>query len=508
MQDQTLICALLESFSKYHNKTAIKFYNDDVLQQELSFSDLDLASGRAAAFLQKMNVKKGDRVILNIPKSISFVIAHLAILRLNAISVPLNPGFKEGELTYLIHDAKAKLAICGPEQEVLFNKIDPALPTIKIDPHGDHEKTELMQCPKTDVKPAGISSDDPALIIYTSGTTGHPKGAVLTQKNLLCDALNVIRIWKIDQTDILCHALPLFHIHGLSFALTTALLAGAQTIMLDAFKAENVVSHLSSDPLAPQCTLFMAVPSMYAKLLDLIGQRTMDFSNLRLITSGSAPLLPKDFKRIKTVFGREPVEREGMSETGMNFSNPVNGTKKPGSIGLPLPGLDVKIVNPENFESVPNETTGEIWLKSPSIIKSYWQKPEETKKAFVNDWFRTGDLGYMDRDGYYYLTDRIKNIIISGGENISPKEIENVINAMDSVTDSAVVGLADEKWGEKVVAAVVLKPDSDLTPETIVRHLKSHLHPWKCPKQVIITKQLPRNTMGKILTGEVRKFFD
>jgi malonyl-CoA/methylmalonyl-CoA synthetase len=226
-----------------------------------------------------------------------------------------------------------------------------------------------------------------------------------------------------------------------------------------------------------------------------------------LWTSGSAPLLVKDFEKINRAFGKAPVEREGMSETGMNFSNPLQAKKKPGSIGLPLPGLEVRIVNPVTFQDVKPGETGEIWLKGPAVTPGYWQKPEETAKAFVNGWFRSGDLGRKDDEGYYYLTDRLKHIIISGGENISPKEVESVINRFEGVAESSVIGLPDDQWGEKVAAAVVTRPEFKGKPEDIRQFCKQHLHNWKCPKEILLVETLPRNTMGKVLKEELKKLF-
>jgi malonyl-CoA/methylmalonyl-CoA synthetase len=278
--------------------------------------------------------------------------------------------------------------------------------------------------------------------------------------------------------------------------------------MLDQFAPEMVVETLAQNRGDSVCSVFMAVPAMYAKLMSYIGDRTCDFSHMRLWTSGSAPLLAEDFDRIKTIFGKEPVEREGMSETGMNFSNPLRGVRKPGSIGLPLPGLAVRIVNPKTFEDVNPGRKGEFWLKGPAITPGYWQKPGETANTFVDGWFRTGDLGRIDEDGYYFLTDRIKHIIISGGENISPKEIETVINQVDGVVESSVVGIGDEKWGEKVVAAVVTKAGTGIQARDVQNHCKEHLHSWKCPKDVVFVEELPKNTMGKVLKEEVAKLFE
>jgi malonyl-CoA/methylmalonyl-CoA synthetase len=253
--------------------------------------------------------------------------------------------------------------------------------------------------------------------------------------------------------------------------------------------------------------MFMAVPSMYLKLLDYLGSRLFDFGHIRLWASGSAPLLVKDFERIRKTFGKDPVEREGMSETGMNFSNPLRGKKKPGSIGLPLPALQVRVVDPESRKDVGQGQVGEIWIKGPGITPGYWQKPEETAKAFTDGWFRTGDMGRVDEDGYYYLTDRLKHVIISGGENISPKEIESVINRFEGIAESSVVGIPDEQWGEKVVAVVVEKAGSRVDSEKLQQFCKEQLHDWKCPKQILLVQELPRNTMGKVLKEEVKKLF-
>lgn len=333
------------------------------------------------------------------------------------------------------------------------------------------------------------------------------RGAILTQRNLIQDAKNIIQIWEMTETDVLCHALPLFHVHGLCFALHTSLIAGSKIVMMDEFSSENVIDILSRPRGELACTMFMGVPTMYVKMIEKMEGKRRDFHHIRLLTSGSAPLLPKDFERIKEVFGKEPVEREGMSETGMNFSNPLRGMKKAGSIGLPLPNVEVRIVSPETFEDLKSGEVGEIWLKGPNVTPGYWEKPQETEAAFVNGWFRTGDLGKKDEDGYYYITDRLKHVIISGGENISPKEIESVLDRHQKILESCVIGVPDKKWGEKVVAAIVLKPGATLTVKEIEAYCKSLLLDWKCPKEVFFLEELPRNRMGKVMKEEVAKRF-
>jgi len=506
MTGQTLTQCFQDSCLRLGEKNAITFLRKDRRETEISYLALERDANRLANTFLELGVVQGDRVVFFFDKSLFFVVAHLAVQKLGAVSVPLNPGFKRSEMAYLLGDAKAALVLCGSSQEPMIREIAPETRTCVIDTQKPYQDLGFFKQPSETHSPINISPEDPALIIYTSGTTGKPKGAVLTQGNLFHDARNIIQIWEIDSSDVLCHALPLFHVHGLCFALHSSLIAGAHVLMLDAFSPETVIPVLL-DKKNFACTVFMAVPSMYAKLLDSQGDRALDFSHIRLWTSGSAPLLVKDFERIKRTFGKEPVEREGMSETGMNFSNPLRGAKKPGSIGLPLPGLQARIVNPETFQDVKAGETGEIWLKGPAVTPGYWQKPEETAKAFVDGWFRTGDLGRVDEEGYYSLTDRLKHIIISGGENISPKEVESVINRFEGVAESSVIGLPDDQWGEKVAAAVVTKPEARVKPEDIHQFCKQHLHNWKCPKEILLVESLPRNTMGKVLKEELKKLF-
>jgi malonyl-CoA/methylmalonyl-CoA synthetase len=485
-------------------KTAISFFRGGMVETEMSYSELNQDSNRMAGFFLDLGIKKGDRVILYLEKSLVFVVAYLGLQKIGAIAVPLNPGFKSSEMSYLVNDAEAKLVLSGPAQEAIIKDIDPHSNTVVINTEMPYRDQDFFKSASDVIPRIDLGPRDPGLIIYTSGTTGKPKGAVLTQKNLVHDARNIIKIWEIAESDVLCHALPLFHVHGLCFALHSAFMAGSHVLMLDEFSVEKVIEVLSKKGGKYSCTLFMGVPSMYVKMMDYAEGKGFDFGHIRLWISGSAPLLIRDFERIRDLFGKEPVEREGMSETGMNFSNPLRGVRKPGSIGLPLPGLGVRIVDPESFVEVDPGQEGEIWLKGPAVTPGYWQKPEETAAVFEKGWFRTGDLGRKDEDGYYYLTDRIKHIIISGGENISPKEVELVINRLEHVVESSVVGMPDEKWGEKVVAAVVVKAGSAVTPHEIKTYCKERLHNWKCPKEIVFVKELPKNTMGKVLKEEVK----
>ncbi|MCK5695155.1 MAG: acyl--CoA ligase [Desulfobacula sp.] len=498
---------LKDCFIKHNQKTAISFLRGNKLETRISFQDLDLNSNKMANLFLKQGVKKSDNVVLLLDKSLVFIVAYIALQKIGAVCVPLNPGFKKFELTYLLNDAAPLLVIINPDQAGMIKQIDSNLTCMEIDTKVPFQEMAFFKSCSDDLEKVSLAPDDPGLIIYTSGTTGDPKGAVLTQKNLVNDAKNIIKIWEISDSDALCHALPLFHVHGLCFALHTALISGAHVVLLDMFVPEIVIDILKENKGDPVCSIFMGVPAMYAKLVDTLKDQTLCFDHMRLWTSGSAPLPVKEFQRIKQTFGKEPVEREGMSETGMNFSNPLHSEKKPGSIGITLPGLEVKIVDPDSFLEVEPGQIGEFWLKSDSITPGYWEKPEETAKAFEQGWFKTGDLGKKDRDGYYYLTDRLKNIIITGGENVSSNEIEAVINTLDEVIESSVVGIFDEKWGEKIVAAVVKIPGSEDISGAVKAICKEHLHDWKCPKEVIFIEKLPRNTMGKILKENLKKLF-
>jgi malonyl-CoA/methylmalonyl-CoA synthetase len=494
-------------FSTRGDKTALVFLREGRAETELTYGELDRHANGCKAALLEAGVAKGDRVVLFLNKSVVFVIAHLAIQKIGAIAVPLNPGFKKAEMEYLLGDADPKLVITDTDKSEMVSQIVPHCRIIPVDTRKPYSEAAFFDPAASDTIGIDIMPEDPGLIIYTSGTTGHPKGAVLTHRNLVCDARNIIEIWEIAPTDVLCHALPLFHVHGLCFALHTALLAGGGVVMLDSFNPETVAAVLAGGDRKLMCSIFMAVPAIYVKLMDVLEGKLVNFDHIRLWTSGSAPLLVKDFQRIAQTFGKQPVEREGMSETGMNFSNPLNGERKPGSIGLPLPGLQVRIVDPDTLADAPRGGVGEIWLKGASITPGYWRKPQATAETFEQGWFRTGDLGRVDADGYYYLTDRIKHIIITGGENVSAKEVENVINGVDGVAESAVVGIPDEKWGEKVVAAVVAKPGHILGVDDLKKACKEHLHDWKCPKQYQFVDEIPRNTMGKVLKDQVKGMF-
>jgi malonyl-CoA/methylmalonyl-CoA synthetase len=498
-----LIDLIKGSLDRFGPCRALTFLKAGEVETRLSFADLDEDSDRLAKAFSGQGLEPGDRAVLYLPKSVAFVVAHLAVQKVGAVGVPLNPAFKEREAAYFFEAAAPKLAVVGTEQAAVARRIGTEARLVTYDPGLPYARPQ---------GPAGFQParppvlEDPAILLFTSGTTGRPKGAILSQGNLSHDAQNVARVWEMGPSDVLCHGLPLFHAHGLCYALHTALLSGVGLVMLDAFDPEVVLRVLAQKEGELASTLFMAVPTMYARLLER-PPVPGDFTHLRLMTSGSAPLPVRDFERIRSFFGHEPVEREGMSETGMNFSNPLHGPRKAGSIGLPLPDLEVRVADPVRGKDVPAGQVGELWLRGPSITPGYWRMPAETEAAFDQGWFLTGDLGRRDEDGYYFLTDRLKHVIISGGENVSPVEIEQVIQMDEEVVETAVVGVPDDTWGERVVAAVVLRPGSVRRAEEIQDFCREHLLNWKCPKEVRVVETLPRNAMGKVLKDRVRDLF-
>jgi malonyl-CoA/methylmalonyl-CoA synthetase len=493
-------------FSRPH-RIALRFYRDGGVETELSYQELDRATGQMANLLAAYGVGVGDRVGLLMPKSLIFVVAYIAVQRMGAMAVPWNDGFKAAELKYLIEDAVPRLVIAGVRGATLLRELVGGLAILEVNTGRPFQDWDGLTGLPVHPPPVRIGTHDPAMILYTSGTTGDPKGALLTHGNLMHNLRSIIQIWEINPEDVLCHALPIFHIHGLVFALHSCLLANARIHLVDRFSPERVIDMLSDRREGERCSVFMAVPTMYTQMLRSLGQSRRDFGHMRLWTSGSAPLRPEDFQRIQAAFGSEPVEREGMSETGMNFSNPIHGRRVPGSVGLPLPDLQVRIVDPEGGEDLPVGQIGEIWLRGPAITPGYWRKPAQTKEAFVGGWFRSGDLGRQDENGYFYLTDRLKHIIISGGENISPKQVERVINRLEGVAECSVVGVPDPLWGELVVAALVLEPGVEMDVERVVAHCREKLHDWKCPKMVQFMDRLPRNSMGKVMKEEVARSF-
>ncbi len=502
-----------ENVRKYPNKTALEFIDPPL--QRVTYAELDEWVNRAAGYLQNLGLQPGDRVALQLSKCIEFILLHLATVRLGAISLPLNLAYPSDELKYFLEDSGAKLFFA---LEISKNKIQPLLPDLPdlqecifLDPTQPEQfnslirRSEPVEGPNSPIATYQLpnsSLTDTAVIIYTSGTTGRPKGAEITHGNLASnlDALHEVWGWQAD--DILLHVLPIFHVHGLFVALHGALHAGATTLLMREFNPQRTLELLSSG----QCTVFMAVPTIHKRLLDTPNANQFDLSRVRLITSGSDRLPDEVFTGFQKTFGYTLLERYGMTETGMNCSNPLHGERRIGSVGHPLPGVEVRIVHSETGETLSDGEIGDVQLRGPNVFKGYWQQPDKTSASFSSDgWFKTGDLGFIEKDGYINLCGRSKDLIISGGLNIYPPEVERVLVEHPAVDACAVIGCLDSEWGEKVVAVVVLNKNESVTGEELIRFCRERLAPYKSPKSVFFRSELPRNAMGKVQKAELRK---
>ena len=496
---------LLHNCLLYGDKTAIEFVDGPVA----TYGQLEENVLRAMVYLQAKGVVAGDRVALQLPKCAPFVYLHLATMRLGAISLPLNTGYPVHELEYFLRDAEVKLLFTDATAQPIVSPMMAGLPTLQeaifLDAASDGAFAELLAgCDPAEAAALSLPADAQAtcLMIYTSGTTGRPKGAELTHGNLTAnlDALHAAWGWRAD--DVLLHALPIFHVHGLIVALHGALHAGATTIMLPRFDPERVLQTLCDR----RCTLFMAVPAMHRRLVNAPDAAGYDLSHMRLLTSGSDRLPDDLFRQFTDTFGHTLLERYGMSETCMLLSNPLDGERRVGSVGRPLPGVEARIVDPETEQPLPDGQIGAVQVRGPNVFKGYWRQPEKTAAAFTPDgWLRTGDLGLREPDGYFTLKGRSRDLIISGGYNVYPPEVELALAEHPAVAAAAVIGCPDDEWGEVVTAVVVLRPAAAATADDLVAHCRGYLVNYKIPRRVIFVDDLPRNSLGKVQKAVLRQ---
>lgn len=467
------------------------------------YADLEAESARYARFLTDLGIAPGDRVAVQVEKSPQALFFYLACLRAGFIYVPLNPAYRQTEIQYFLDDAEPRFVLCAPSliETTLTESARCGIVhvyTLDTEGHGTLPAA-VTETPATyGICP--VAEDDTAVILYTSGTTGRPKGAMITHRNLAANGLALHRAWGFRPEDVLLHALPLFHIHGLFVACHCVLLNGSKMIFLPKFNAAEVARWM------PLATVFMGVPTYYTRLLALPDFGPEHCRHMRLFTCGSAPLLAKTFEDFRQRTGHTILERYGMTETGMNTSNPLYGERRPGTVGLPLPGVSVRIVSDDDHD-LPAGEVGHLLVKGPNIFKGYWRHPEKSAVDFTADsCFRTGDLARWDADGYVTIVGRAKDLIISGGLNIYPKEIEGYIDRLDGVAESAVIGLPHPDFGEVVTAVVVPKPGrADLNERTILEALKGTIAGFKIPKAIFFAQELPRNTMGKVQKNILRE---
>ena len=497
--------AFTENVRRYPDKVALEFIDPPL--QRINYVELDEMVNRTAAYMQSLGLQPGDRVALQLSKCLEFILLHLAAVRLGAITLPLNLAYPADELKYFLEDSGAKLFFALESSKVKIESILADLPDLEKCIYLDADQPEKFQLLITNY--SSQFSDSPisnpsqtAVIIYTSGTTGRPKGAEITHGNLISNLQSLHDAWGWQPDDVLLHVLPIFHVHGLFVALHSALHAGATTMLMREFNAQKTLDMLAGG----ECTVFMAVPTIHKRLLDVPNAEKYDLSRVRLITSGSDRLPDEVFTGFQKTFGYTLLERYGMTETGMNCSNPLNGERRIGSVGLPLPGVEVGIVHSETGEVLPDGEIGDVQLRGSNVFKGYWRQPEKTIESFTADgWFKTGDLGFREQDGYLSLCGRSKDLIISGGLNIYPPEVERVLADHPAVASCAVIGCRDPEWGERVTAVVVLHRMESVTGEELIRFCRERLAPYKTPKSIVFKNDLPRNAMGKVQKGELRK---
>ena len=433
-----------------------------------TFGDLDTRSNRLAHLLARRGLKAGDRLAVYLPNCVEMIDLYLACIKLGVIFVPVNILYRDREIAHILSDAEpaAVVAAAVPGAAAVWRPM---------------ELTEEASILPADRPEIALEGDAPAGIIYTSGTTGASKGAVLTHNNFAANAINLLACWQITAADRFLLALPLFHVHGLGNGLHCWLMSGCRMRLLERFEHETAASaFLDFRP-----TLFFGVPTMYVRLLEIPPEQAREIGSfMRLFVSGSAALPAQVLEEFRARFGHTILERYGMSETFMIASNPYAGERRPGSVGLPLPGVSVKLVD------------GEVFVKGPTVFSGYWRREEATRAAFVDGWFRTGDLAECSADGYYTLCGRKSDLIISGGFNIYPREIEEFLQEQEEVAEAAVIGIADAIRGEVPVAYLALK--SAVEPEELERRCREKLASFKVPREFNVVQRLPRNAMGKV----------
>jgi len=475
-------------------------------KRQITFARFTAKVAQIAHALTAAGVTPGDRVVAQVPKRWEVLALYGACLQCGAVYLPLNTAYTTAELEYFVSDAAPRLLVCDPKDvqalQPLAESCAAQVLTIAADGSGSLNTAAKDQTKSFETVPRG--PDDLAALLYTSGTTGRSKGAMLTHGNMLSNAEALTDLWQITERDRLIHALPIFHTHGLFVAMNTSLLAGAQVRLMERFDLEQVLAEI------PQSTLLMGVPTFYTRLLSDPGLDRALCRKMRLFVSGSAPLLAETHDAFATRTGHRILERYGMTETNMNTSNPYEGARVAGTVGRPLPGVEVRITGSDAdsgaVTELPQGDIGMIEVRGPNVFKGYWNMPEKTAEELRDDgFFLTGDLGRIDEKGYLSIVGREKDLIISGGYNIYPKEIEDVLNDVEGVSESAVFGVADPDFGEKVIAAVVAEPGTELQEETLRSAITIALARFKHPRHYQFCAELPRNTMGKVQKMQLRE---
>jgi malonyl-CoA/methylmalonyl-CoA synthetase len=469
--------------------------------QRISYGDLVARAGAMANVLVASGVKPGDRVAAQTEKSVPGLVLYLAAVRAGAVYLPLNTAYTLNELEYFIGDAEPSLVVCDPAKAEGIGPIAAkvAAKVLTLGADGKGSLTDAAAKAASEFTTVERSDDDLAAILYTSGTTGRSKGAMLTHDNLASNSLSLVDYWRFTDKDVLIHALPIYHTHGLFVASNVTLFARASMIFLPKFDPDLVIQ------LMARATVLMGVPTFYTRLLHSPTLSKQSTSHMRLFISGSAPLLADTHREWADRTGHAVLERYGMTETNMNTSNPYDGDRVPGAVGHALPGVSVRVTDPDTGKTLGPEHIGMIEVKGSNVFKGYWRMPEKTKAEFRDDgFFITGDLGKIDANGYVHILGRGKDLVISGGFNVYPKEIESEIDAMPGVIESAVIGVPHADFGEGVTAVVVCDRNAKVDETSVLKALDGRLAKFKMPKRVIVVDELPRNAMGKVQKNILR----
>src|ERR1700682_835782 len=469
--------------------------------QRIRYGELISRTGRMANVLVSRGVKPGDRVAAQTEKSVPGLVLDLAAVRAGAVYLPLNTAYTLNELEYFISDAEPSLVVCDPSKAegigAIAEKVGAKVDTLGAD--GKGSLTDAAAKAISAFKTAARADDDLAAILYTSGTTGRSKGAMLTHDNLASNSLALVDYWRFMNKDVLIHALPIYHTHGLFVASNVTLFARASMIFLPKFDPDLTIQ------LMARATLLMGLPHFYTRLRHSPALSKESPSHMRLFISGSAPLLADTHREWADRTGHAVLERYGMTETNMNTSNPYDGDRVPGAVGHALPGVTLRVTDPETGKVLAPETIGMIEVKGPNVFKGYWRMPEKTKAEFRADgFFITGDLGKIDAKDYVHILGRGKDLVISGGFNVYPKEIESEIDAMPGVIESAVIGVPHADFGEGVTAILVCDKGAKVDETSVLQALDGRLAKFKMPKRVIVVDELPRNAMGKVQKNILR----
>jgi malonyl-CoA/methylmalonyl-CoA synthetase len=504
MSNANLFCALRAAFPADLDATAIETADGPGAPLFYTWGDLERGSARIANLLDSLQLPPASRIAVQTEKSVEALMLYLAVLRAGHVYLPLNTAYQASEIEYFIGNAEPAVMVTTAKHFTWVSRIAFVAGTTHVFTLNDDRSGTLLDRasfqPDTH-QPAVRGAEDLAAILYTSGTTGRSKGAMLSHGNLLSNARVLKTYWDWQPDDVLIHALPIFHVHGLFVASHGALLNGSKMIWFSKFEPRAVLARL------PEATVFMGVPTLYVRLLGEAGLDRQACRHMRLFISGSAPLLIETFTDWQVRTGHTILERYGMSETVMLTSNPclpADGERRGGTVGFPLPGVGLRVLD-DAGQPVPTGEIGGIQVRGPNVFGSYWRMPEKTKEEFSTDgWFKTGDVGRVDADGYVTIVGRSKDLIISGGYNVYPAEVEGVLNELPGVAESAVIGVPHPDFGEAVVAVLVARPGVAPDGPALIASLKARIANFKVPKQVFVVAELPRNTMGKVQKNLLR----